>query len=144
MRQLDVSKPVHATCIAIDGKALLILGQSGSGKSALGLSLMAMGAKLVADDRVILTPQNGAVLASCPVAICGLIEARGVGLMCAEQLQDVPVVMVVDMDVPEVERLPVKHHITILGQTLPLLRRVDGLHFGAALFQLMRFGRSKP
>jgi HPr kinase/phosphorylase len=144
MRHLDVSKPVHASCVAVDGKALLILGKSGSGKSALGLSLIAMGAKLVADDRVILTRHEGAILASCPNAICGLIEARGVGLLHAAHVQDVPVTLAVDMDVPEVERLPQKHQISIFDRTLPLLRRVDGLHFGSALFQLLRCGRSEP
>ena len=144
MPRMDASKPVHATCIAVDGKALLILGQSGAGKSALGLSLMAMGATLVADDRVILTAHDGAVLASCPVPIRGLIEARGVGLLRAPHVEDVPVTLVVDMDRLEVERLPQRHRITVVDQSLPLLRRVDGLHFASALFQLMRYGRSEP
>lgn len=144
MRRLDASKPVHATCVSVDGKAVLILGESGAGKSALGLSLMGMGAMLVADDRVILTQSDGAIFASCPVAIQGLIEARGVGVLHAEHEQNVPLMLVVDLDLPEVERLPQKHEITVLGQTLPLLRRVDRLHFTPALYQYLRFGRSEP
>ena len=144
MSRMDASKPVHATCIAVDGKALLILGQSGSGKSGLGLSLMAMGATLVADDQVILTAHEGAVLASCPMPIRGLIEARGVGLLRVPHVQDVPVRLLVDMDTLEVERLPHRHQITVFDQSIPLLRRVDGLHFASALFQLMRYCRSEP
>ena len=46
---------LHASCISINGKAVLILGKSGSGKSDLALRLIDSGATLVADDRVILT-----------------------------------------------------------------------------------------
>ena len=42
---------VHASCVARDGRAVLIRGASGSGKSGLALQLMALGAGLVADDR---------------------------------------------------------------------------------------------
>ena len=50
---------LHATCIAWQGRGVLIRGPSGSGKSALALGLMAHGAVLVADDRVKLSLQNG-------------------------------------------------------------------------------------
>ena len=35
---------VHGSCAALDGRAILILGPSGSGKSALALALMSLGA----------------------------------------------------------------------------------------------------
>jgi len=46
------TQTIHATCVALDGKAVLIQGASGRGKSALGLMLLGMGCVLVADDRV--------------------------------------------------------------------------------------------
>ena len=58
---------VHASCVTVQGRGVLITGASGSGKSALALSLMALGADLVADDRVILSLDRGRVMASAPV-----------------------------------------------------------------------------
>ncbi len=42
--------------VALAGRGILILGASGSGKSALALALVAGGAALVADDRVATRP----------------------------------------------------------------------------------------
>ena len=65
---------MHATTVALRGRGLLILGPSGSGKSTLALQLMAVGARLVADDRTDLTAQGDDVVASCPAALVGTIE----------------------------------------------------------------------
>ena len=46
------STQLHATCVSINGKGVLLLGPSSSGKSDLGLRLVDGGAQLVADDRV--------------------------------------------------------------------------------------------
>ena len=45
---------LHASAVALDGRGALLLGASGAGKSGLALRLMALGARLVADDRVLL------------------------------------------------------------------------------------------
>ena len=71
---------VHGSCVALTGKGLLITGRSGSGKSALCLQMVALGAELVADDRVQLRREEGQILARAPAAIAGLIEARGIGI----------------------------------------------------------------
>ena len=44
---------IHASAVALGPVGLLIMGASGSGKSSLALELMARGAKLVADDQVV-------------------------------------------------------------------------------------------
>ena len=69
------AKTVHASCVACDGAGVLILGASGAGKSGLALNLMALGAALVADDRVVLSREGDVVLAACPLPLRGLIEA---------------------------------------------------------------------
>ena len=55
-------KPVkiHASCVALAGKGVLILGDSGAGKSDLALRLMDDGARLVADDRTELYASSAA------------------------------------------------------------------------------------
>lgn len=141
MRSLAADTPVHATCVAIDGKAVLILGKSGSGKSTLGLSIMALGGALVSDDRVILSSDDGLV-AAAPAAIAGLIEARGVGLLHADPCGPTPVVLVVDLDEIEHDRLPPRRDISILGHVIPLQHYAQGIHFASAIVQFLRGGRS--
>ena len=67
---------VHASCVAVQGRGVLIRGASGAGKSALALQLMALGAKLVADDQTILTRKDGAIFASCSPRLRGMIDGR--------------------------------------------------------------------
>ena len=72
---------IHASCVAIGNKGVLLLGKSGAGKSDLALRLIDEGAKLVADDRTILFVKNGALHARAPATIRGLLEIRGVGIV---------------------------------------------------------------
>lgn len=72
---------IHATCVAIDGKGVLLLGVSGAGKSDLALRLIDDGAQLVADDRTLLRAKNGVLHASAPSSIKGLLEIRGIGIV---------------------------------------------------------------
>lgn len=135
---------IHASCVVFDGKAVLIKGASGAGKSTLSLQLMAVGATLLADDRVILSPQDGALQAMCPDSLKGLIEARGIGILHAEFCDKAPISLVIDLDVEEVERIPPRREVTLLGVKLPLLHRVDAIHLPSAIRQFMRGGRSEP
>ncbi|MFN7223394.1 MAG: HPr kinase/phosphorylase [Paracoccaceae bacterium] len=132
---------LHATTIAFDAKAILLTGASGSGKSSLALQLMAIGADLVADDRSVLIRQGDAVVASCPVTIAGLIEARGVGILQVSYLAQAAVSVVVDLDQLETDRLPVQRFITILGQSLTLVLGNKSPHFPAALKYFVLHGR---
>ncbi|WP_411911809.1 HPr kinase/phosphorylase [Rhodovulum sulfidophilum] len=133
---------LHASTVAHRGRAVLIRGASGAGKSALALQLMALGAELVADDRTILTRTGSGLLASAPEAIRGLIEARRVGLLRAAAVASAPVVLAVDLDTSETERLPPARVTEILGESLPLLRRVDRPYFAAAILQYLIAGPS--
>lgn len=73
---------VHASCVEINKKGVLIYGPSGSGKSDLALRLiMERGAKLVADDRVNLQILKGKISATAPTILEGLLEVRGVGIV---------------------------------------------------------------
>lgn len=132
---------LHATCVAVDGRGVLITGPSGSGKSGLALTLMAHGARLVADDRVTLSRDEGTLRATCPPSIRGMIEARGIGLLAADAIEETEVVLVVDLGTPETERLPPRREVSYLGRTVPLVRGGAGPHFPAALLHYVRAGR---
>lgn len=132
---------LHASTVALFGRGCLISGPSGSGKSTLALSLMALGAALVADDRTELWREGDAVMAGCPKTLKGLIEARGLGLLNAEATGPVPLSLVVDLAEVEVERLPPRRSREILGQSVTLVHKLDSPGFPAALLQYMKGGR---
>jgi serine kinase of HPr protein (carbohydrate metabolism regulator) len=74
---------VHATTVDIAGLGVLILGDSGAGKSDLALRLIADGALLVADDQTLIDARGDELWASAPQKIAGLVEARGIGIVPA-------------------------------------------------------------
>jgi HPr kinase/phosphorylase len=82
------------------------------------------------------------VVAAAPLAIRGLIEARGVGILKAEALAATRIGLVVDLDTVESERLPPLRTSRILGVDLPLLHKVEGPHFPAAILQYVKAGRN--
>lgn len=133
---------LHASCVALDGRAVLITGASGSGKSALALGLLARGAGLVADDKTLLRRAGDDLIATCPKPIRGLIEARGLGLLNAAYAGPAPVRLAVDLDRVETERLPPLRNVTHLGVTLPLVHKVESSHFVDSVLIYLRSGRS--
>lgn len=142
----DDSIILHGSAVALGGKALLALGASGSGKSALCLALMASGALLVADDRVRLwragEGEGKRLLADAPAPLHGRIEARGVGLLCAAAAGPTPVALIVDLDMAEDRRLPPWRSRELLEVTLPLVLGPAGPHLHAALRQYLLAGRA--
>jgi HPr kinase/phosphorylase len=141
----DVDRPLilHASAVALGGLALVITGPSGSGKSQLALALMALGAALVADDRTMILPDpDGPPRAAAPDTIRGLIEARGLGLLAAEPAPPTPVTALLDLGRIETERLPPIRHTTLAGSRIPLLHKVEMVHFPAALLQYLKGGVS--
>jgi serine kinase of HPr protein (carbohydrate metabolism regulator) len=113
---------VHATTVAIGGRAVLLRGPSGSGKSDLALRLIDAGAELVADDQTALWRDGDAILARAPESIAGLIEARGVGILRIGSLPAARLALIADLVAPDrVERLPEPSSETILGVAIPLV-----------------------
>ena len=70
----------QASCVAIAGRALLIEGAPGSGKTSLALALIDRGAQLIGDDGVTLQARGNRLWASPPPNIEGLLEVRNVGI----------------------------------------------------------------
>jgi HPr kinase/phosphorylase len=106
---------VHASCVmlakaaaifgAVPGDGILILGASGAGKSSVALKLLAMGAALVADDRVELFEQEQALWARAPASLAGLIEARGLGIVTLPHAASARVTLAVQLG-PNAARHP--------------------------------------
>ncbi len=113
---------LHATAVAIDGRAVLLRAASGSGKSDLALRLIDAGARLVADDQSELCREGDTVIVRAPATIAGLIEVRGIGIVRLDALAEAPVALIVDLVPTEkIERLPARHSETILGLAFPLI-----------------------
>lgn len=120
---------VHGTCVAVDEKGILIRGASGAGKSRLALRLMLDApralppARLVADDRVRLEVEHGALIASPAPLLAGIIEVRGLGLRRVPHLARVALALVVDLDAPDAARLPdaAQQSVVLHGIALPRL-----------------------
>jgi serine kinase of HPr protein (carbohydrate metabolism regulator) len=121
---------IHATAVLIGSKAVLVRGPSGSGKSRLALDLIAMGetglihfARLVADDRVILSVHGDRLVAAAPAALAGLVERRGQGIVHQPAESCAVVGLVVDLDAEDAGRMPEpgSSATALCGVTLPRL-----------------------
>lgn len=132
---------LHGSCVAVEGRGLLILGPSGSGKSSLALRLIGLGAALVADDRTEVSVAAGNLIARCRAPIRGLIEARGVGLLRSPALDSAVVTLVADLGQREDQRLPPFRKITILGCEVDLVLHPQNVHFPEALLLYLQHGR---
>lgn len=108
---------IHASCIvlAAGGQAfgapadagILLLGESGAGKSDTALRLMALGARLVSDDRTELFIEDGRLAARAPKTLEGLLEIRGVGIVELPYLPWAKVDLAIELVAPAaVPRLP--------------------------------------
>ena len=73
---------MHGVFMDILGLGVIITGESGLGKSELGLELISRGNGLVADDAVDLDRINQATIEGrCPELLMNLLEVRGIGLL---------------------------------------------------------------
>jgi serine kinase of HPr protein (carbohydrate metabolism regulator) len=108
---------IHASCVVLADAAkpfdappdagILILGESGKGKSDLVLRLLERGAKLVSDDRTDLFVKDGALHARAPKSLAGLIEVRGLGIVALPHAAEARIALVVDSVEPGyVPRMP--------------------------------------
>lgn len=138
------SETMHASCVAVEGRAVLICGRSGAGKSDLALRLIDRGFTLVSDDQTMVRKSGERLLASAPPTIAGKLEIRGIGIVEMETATDVPISLVVDLT-SEMERLPDNsRERSVLGIPVPLIS-VDAMTASApakVALALDRFGRT--
>jgi serine kinase of HPr protein (carbohydrate metabolism regulator) len=120
------SENLHGTTVALDGRAVLISGPSGSGKSDLALRLLDRGFVLVSDDRTIVRNEGSRLIASAPETIKGKLEVRGVGIIEMEHERDAPIALIVELT-SDIQRLPDEgRERLVLGAAIPLIN-VDAM-----------------
>lgn len=116
----------QATCVAIAGRAILIEGPPGAGKSSLALALIDRGAVLVGDDGVLLECEAARLLASPVPETEGLIEVRGLGLVTMPVVRGVPVALVIALDTESPRFIEAPDSVLRHGAALPLVRLWPG------------------
>lgn len=124
----------HGVLIEVYGEGMLILGESGVGKSETAIELVKRGHRLVADDAVeIRKASNITLVGSSPDNIRHFLELRGIGIINARQLFGMGAVkvsekidMVVEMELWNPEKVYDRmgmdnHYMSILGVKVPSL-----------------------
>jgi serine kinase of HPr protein (carbohydrate metabolism regulator) len=77
---------IGGVLVTVSGKGVLIIGESGTGKSSSARALISRGARLVSDDVVeVFRGKEGRIIGKSHEAIKGLMEVKGIGVVDAEE-----------------------------------------------------------
>jgi serine kinase of HPr protein (carbohydrate metabolism regulator) len=112
---------VHATSVVLGAAvrpfggpeefAVLLFGDSRSGKSDVALRLIAAGGLLISDDQTSLSTDENFLFAHSVANISGQIEIRGIGIIKLDRAPKAPVALAVKLDPKAApERLPEPSH----------------------------------
>ena len=116
---------IHATCLELNHKGILLIGKPGSGKSDLALRLIKeKQAQLIADDRTDIELVSGEVIASCPQVLKGLLEVRGLGIVKMSHKEQTKISLVIELaeNLSQIERLPLAETTTLLGTKIKKIK----------------------
>lgn len=123
-------KRIHSTSVVIDDNGVLILGDSGSGKSDLALRLIDNGATLISDDISICRKNSNNIYLYCPPEIKGLLEVREIGIITVPFVERIKLRLVVNLKSNNNERFPKESSFRILGIKIPIIN-IEGKNSSA-------------
>ena len=123
-------KRIHSTSVVIDDNGVLILGDSGSGKSDLALRLIDNGATLISDDISICRKNSNNIYLYCPPEIKGLLEVREIGIITVPFVEKIKLRLVVNLKSNNNERFPKESSFRILGIKIPIIN-IEGKNSSA-------------
>jgi HPr kinase/phosphorylase len=127
------SERIHGVLVSVQHVGVLIIGKSGIGKSECALELITRHHKLVADDLVITSVENGKLFGKSDPLIKGYMELHGLGVikvqshfgkqvLCSKKRIDM-VIDFIDWDKSSHARGFLKPYTySILGEKLPLVK----------------------
>lgn len=122
MARQQSSETLHASSVAIGGRAVLLSGPSGAGKSDLALRLIDRGATLISDDYTVITWVDGRLEATAPPTITGMMEVRGIGLVDMPRVDFARVALMIDLR-QDIDRMPGDPEMrSIAGADVPVVR----------------------
>lgn len=125
---------LHACLLDIYGVGVLLMGDSGIGKSEISLDLIRKGHCLVADDRVDISDVRGKLIGTCPETIYGMMEVRGIGIiniskmfginsLCKRSRINLVISLIPFSTDQPLERIGMKtDHMEILNESIPLIK----------------------
>ena len=120
-----MSPSVHASAVAVrlNGQwmGVMFRGPSGAGKSDMTMRMMALGAKLVGDDRLHIWPDKGGLYARSPDRIAGLLEIRGLGISAYGYVPCCRIRLAVELQDTPPERMPEARTTALCGIDVPHL-----------------------
>lgn len=83
---LAPSTTIHGVLVSVFGVGVLLLGESGIGKSECALDLIGRGQRLISDDAVVLDRVGNNLIGKAPETIRDFLEIRGLGVINAREL----------------------------------------------------------
>jgi HPr kinase/phosphorylase len=114
---------IRGTCVAVDGRGVLLRGPSGGGKSDLALRLIDRGARLVSDDYTDIEHREGRLFASAPPEISGMLEVRGLGVLRVASEASVGLDVIIDLAATaDTPRMPASEQLELHGVFVPIFR----------------------
>jgi serine kinase of HPr protein (carbohydrate metabolism regulator) len=139
------SMTYQATGVAIDGRAVLIQGPPGIGKSSLALSLIDRGAVLIGDDSVVLEVEADRLIARPHPNTRELLEVRNLGLLPFPCTGAQPVALVIALDPAAPRYIETPRSLVLCGTKLPFIElRPEGATLALkAELALMHYGLSQ-